>query len=237
MRGQALANDNSAGEATTANMLPIIAGESGSGKTHLLLTCDVNAITVYVLSLPAELKHADAAVGSTREAAEKRWIRTMAKFITAQVLDRLRAPEKWGLRLILAFDEMGQQAAALRLLCRYRGEVCTRVAKACHAESVRMIAAGTGVERLSRPGSVPNSYRVIILKPDPFVWKVFVDTHPELFPTLRIIFPRAAGSRCQPARRSHLGRKNRFTHQGPRRRRASRDGQIYSYNYRHYLYK
>jgi hypothetical protein len=187
MDGQTLADQNSAGQGTTANVLPIIAGESGSGKTHLLLTCDVNAITVYVLSLPAELKQANV-VDEAGKSPEECWIRKMANFVIAEVLLHLRAPKKWGLRLIIAFDEMGQQGAALRLLCRYRGQVCTLVADACHAESVRMIAAGTGAERFSRPGSLPNSYRVVILKPDPFVWKVFVDRHPELLPTLNINF-------------------------------------------------
>jgi hypothetical protein len=156
--------------------LPIIAGESGSGKTHLLLTCDCHAITVYVLSLPPELKQEVKAVNKDAATPDNcDWIQGMAKFITTAVLEGRKPPKEWKLHLILAFDEMGQQSNALRLLCRFRNEVCGAVQSSCHAKSVRMIAAGTGVEMLSRPGSEPHSYKVEILKPDPCVWDAYIN--------------------------------------------------------------
>jgi hypothetical protein len=52
------------------NAVPILAGESGSGKTHHLLTCDVDAVTVYVLSLPGELKSVETVAEELKEAAK-----------------------------------------------------------------------------------------------------------------------------------------------------------------------
>jgi hypothetical protein len=58
--------------------LPILAGESGSGKTHHLLTCDVDAVTVYVLSLPAELESVNTA--EMPEVAQKKWVEGVVRW-------------------------------------------------------------------------------------------------------------------------------------------------------------
>jgi hypothetical protein len=58
MQDATLPNDNAALVETfmvrgMQSVLPIVAGESGSGKTHLLLTCDSHAFIVYVPCISA----------------------------------------------------------------------------------------------------------------------------------------------------------------------------------------
>jgi hypothetical protein len=166
------------------NAVPILAGESGAGKTHHLLTCDADAVTVYVLSLPGALKSVETVAEELKEAEDLKWVEGVAQFVTAAVLKGRVPPSEWDLHLILAFDEMGRQTTAVRMLCRCRDALRRRVKELCHAQSVRLIAGGTGVEMHSRPGSMPDSYKLMILKPDPSVWQAYVNSqaHP---PALR----------------------------------------------------
>jgi hypothetical protein len=181
------------------NAVPILAGESGAGKTHHLLTCDVDAVTVYVLSLPGALKSVETVAEELKEAEDLKWVEGVARFVTAAVLKGRVPPSVWDLHLILAFDEMGRQTTAVRMLCRCRDALRRRVKELCNAQSVRLIAGGTGVEMHSRPGSMPDSYELMILKPDPSVWQAYVDSHartPALREALDVISEALPGLVC-----------------------------------------
>jgi hypothetical protein len=178
MQDATLPNDNAALVETfmvrgMQSVLPIVAGESGSGKTHLLLTCDSHAFIVYVPCLPASLADPPKV---PQPKVSQRWITEMASYVSRPALQGRAPPAAWEqpLHLIIAFDEMGLLPNALRMLCRHRQAVCDLVAQLCGAASVRMIAAGTGVDNATaQPGSGHNTYKVITLKPDPFVWRDF----------------------------------------------------------------
>jgi hypothetical protein len=181
------------------SVLPIVAGESGSGKTHLLLTCELHAFTVYVPCLPASLADPPTV---PQPKVSQRWITEMASYVSRPVLQGRAPPAAWEqpLHLIIAFDEMGLLPNALRMLCRHRQAVCDLVAQLCCAASVRMIAAGTGVDNATaQPGSGHNTYKVITLKPDPFVWRDFVkQAQPALRGTLNMIADVLRGLVCNP---------------------------------------
>jgi hypothetical protein len=126
----------------------------------------------------------------------------MANYVSSPVLQGRAPPAAWEqpLHLIIAFDEMGQQPSALRMLCRHRHAVCDLVAQLCGAASVRMIAAGTGVDNATALAvSGHNTHKVITLKPDPFVWRDFVrQAQPALRDTLNMIADVLRGLVCNP---------------------------------------
>jgi hypothetical protein len=166
---------------TKRNLLPIIAGESGSGKTHLMLSCNKDAVTVYVSGISQALQEAAKVLAAqVREGVtppgDGGWVSNMAQFIADTVLQGRAPPKKgWTLDLIVSFDEMAHEKITLHLLCRFRSAIVNEVMRRCQADSVHMVAAGTGVDTVAGgPGSLPDSYKLLELVPNAFVWDAFV---------------------------------------------------------------
>ena len=164
--------------------LPVIAGESGSGKTMLAL-CPPDGvpemITLYFngfhsRQLPRAMDELPTRGKET--AMENAFVDEVVSHVRDHLL-KGRSPPPDGattLRLNLVFDEMGTRRTELRMLCRLRRNVCEAVRAACNAATVSIMALGTGVNAVgSKVGSDIDTFIVHTLSNDGCVWNNHLD--------------------------------------------------------------
>ena len=159
--------------------LPIIAGESGSGKTvaAILSGAKGNAIVIYIApsQQPPDARFASRGVQghAARTAAV---VSAVANAVRGVLLNRSWPTKASNLTPVtVVCDELGDRPYFLRGLCRARGAVCARLQGKLLVPRVRIIAVGTGTEAVNGdPGSLPSQYRVY-LTDNGDVWKKMAD--------------------------------------------------------------
>ena len=152
--------------------LVLVAGESGSGKTHLMFskppTWEQRSIVTLYFSrytgprgLSTDVASGDAVVADIVQQVKTRFLRGASQGPTD-------GSTKMLVRVV--FDEMGGRLTQLRLLCRRFLDLEAELSTLCNA-SVRIWIAGTGIDLASQPvGSTPKSFNVLTLEKDRCVW-------------------------------------------------------------------
>ena len=171
--------------------LPILHGESGSGKTSAMVSCateksdvkdGMTSGTVVVMMMTREIvkrvpRMAPAPPPPARDAFDADITEAYADAIAKVALRRMQGLEegmcpddyvraKREVRIVVAIDEASSDEGFVRHLCRTRVGVAEKVEQRLGVREVRIVAGGTGATTaVKAPGSLPMYYRLLHLDP------------------------------------------------------------------------
>ena len=162
--------------------LPVLQGESGSGKTSLMIGCATNFQeighrqlaegTVVVMVYPTDIPQLEALADTFSYTIQRTYAAVFAAVaaekmggIGSELSTARYTTANFRLRVVIALDEAWALPKVVLNLCRSRLDIAQAVRTSLAVHAVRFVVAGGATPMIQSPGSMPPDYRIIRLAP------------------------------------------------------------------------